>query len=54
MWDIELCKALFTRNVVILENIFRFNEDNYIIPEPILFILKEGKELSQEQYVSSK
>ena len=39
VWDIELRKALFTRDVVILENIFRFNEDNYTIPEPILSII---------------
>ena len=33
VWDIEFRKALFLRDVVILENIFRFNEDNYTIPE---------------------
>ena len=54
VWDIELRKALFTRDVVILENIFRFNEGNYTIPEPILSILKDGKEITQDEYVSTE
>ena len=37
---------------MILENIFKFNEDNYTIPEPILSILKNGKEISPEKYVT--
>ena len=45
MWDIELRKALFIRDVIILENVFKFNEDNYTILKLILSILENGKEV---------
>ena len=54
MWDIESRRALLIRDVVILENIFRFNEENYIIPEPILFIFKDGKEVKEKDLVELK
>ena len=48
MWDIELRKALFIRDIIILKNVFKFNEDNYIILKLIQFILENGKEVEDK------
>ena len=48
MWDIKLRKALFIRDIIILKNVFKFNENNYTILKPILSILKNGKEVENK------
>ncbi len=42
-------KHLYTRDLVILENVLKSNKDNYTIPRPMLFILKEGKEVEKDE-----
>ncbi len=40
---------LYTIDLVILENVFKYNEDIYTIPKSMLSILNEGKEVEKEE-----